>query len=183
MTLRQFRAVFCTLLFVAPAYGAFAQTKHADSSASAKRFAQSFYDWYTPFATSDSLDRLGKISAEVPTTERPELFSPQLLAALRADFLAEANAKGDPAGIDFDPFLSGQNPCEQYKVGSISLRHKSYLAKVYPVCSGKLSDSVQVIAELQPTANGWQFINFHYPRAHTDLVRALKYWRDQRRKP
>lgn len=181
MTFRRFQALLCALLLLASTRGVLAQTKQADSTASAKRFAQSFYDWYAPLATSDSLDRTGHIASEVATARKPALFSKQLWAALRADFAASAKAKGDPQGIDYDPFLSGQNPCARYQIGSVSHRHNSYFADVYPVCDGALSDTVEVVAELQPISGSWQFVNFRYLRGHTDLLRELRFWRDQRR--
>jgi hypothetical protein len=49
MTVRRVQALLCALLFVPFTQRLLAQTNHTDSTAAAKRFAQSFYDWYTHF--------------------------------------------------------------------------------------------------------------------------------------
>lgn len=53
MTVRRVQALLCALLFVPFTQRLLAQTNHTDSTAAAKRFAQSFYDWYTPLSLGD----------------------------------------------------------------------------------------------------------------------------------
>ena len=100
----------------------------------------------------------------------------------RTSFTAQAKANGELVGLDFDPFLSGQDPCERYRVGKVSYQQNAYLADVYPVCNGKLSDSASVVIELQSTGSSWRFVNFRYPRSHTDLIEELRLLREQRLK-
>jgi hypothetical protein len=44
-------------------------------------------------------------------------FESGLLAALKEDVAAQAAAKGEIVGLDFDPFLNTQDPAESYEVG------------------------------------------------------------------
>jgi hypothetical protein len=183
MTTRRVQILLYTLVLLPSAHSLSAQTSRADSTAfAARRFAQSFFDWYTRIAVDDSLSRAGMTAAEIATQRRPEAFSRQLLTALRADFTAQAKANGELVGLDFDPFLSGQDPCERYRVGKVSYQQNAYLADVYPVCNGKLSDSASVVIELQSTGSSWRFVNFRYPRSHTDLIEELRLLREQRLK-
>ena len=152
-----------------------AQTKHGDSIAAVRHFAQGFYDWYTPIARSDSGP-----AAETAIKRKPAMFSTQLVSALRADFAASAKAKGEIVGLDFDPFVSGQDPCERYEVGKVARDRNSYRVDVYAVCAGKRSETAHVIADLQASNGSWRFVNFHYPRSHDDLLSVLKALKKQR---
>jgi hypothetical protein len=86
----------------APAVAASGQSIAATpDTAAAAAFVRAFYASYTPrgvasgLAATDSLLR-----------ERPALFTPELLAALRQDAAARAAAKGEIDGLDADPFLA-----------------------------------------------------------------------------
>ena len=107
-----------------------------------------------------------------------------LLVSSTQSLFAQTNREDSPAfaAQDSDPFLSSQDPCGRYHVGSVTYQHNAYFANVYPVCNGELSDSASVVIELQPIGSGWRFVNFHYPRSHTGLIEELKTLREQRRR-
>ena len=182
MTRRRPHTLLSALAISFFTHGVLAQTTHADSVTSARQFAQSFYDWYTRLAVGDSLARAGVTAAEVGVGQKPELFGPSLLAALRADFAATAKASGEIVGLDFDPFLGSQDPCARYQAGNVTHQNNSYLANVHAVCNGERSDSAFVIAEIRPNSGRWRFVNFRYAPGHADLLAELKILREQRRK-
>lgn len=177
MNIRIFQRLLCGAAVAASAQTLPAQMKHENSTAAVRQFAQSFYEWYTPIARSDSGP-----AAETAIKRKPAMFSMQLLTALRADFAASAKAKSEVVGLNFDPFVSGQDPCDRYEVGKVVRQGGSYRVDVHGVCAGKKSESPHVIAELRPSRGSWQFVNFHYPRSDDDLVTVLKILKEHRRK-
>ena len=70
-------------------------------------FVQSFYDWYT---------RKGSNMDSV-VEQRPSVLAPHLLAALHADREEQAKNAGEITGLDCDPFVNSQDPCEHYVAG------------------------------------------------------------------
>jgi hypothetical protein len=179
MTPRRFQAVLCALMLMPPMQRAWAQTtKQADTASSAQRFTQRFYDWYTQIARSVSAD---SYPVEFAIKRKPEVFSKPLLAALRADVAARSQGKGENDGLDFDPFLFTNDPCERYQAGRVSRQHNSYSVNIHAVCAGELTDSVYVVAEIKPTGGIWHFVNFHYPQNHDDLIGVLRVLSEQRR--
>lgn len=106
----------------------------------------------------------------------------ELARALKEDFEAQSREKDEIVGIDYDPFLNSQDPCERYEVGKATRQGANYRVEVYAVCGGKKHDKPDVIAELAPKGGSWVFANFHYPGENTDLLRVLKELRQQRRK-
>ena len=162
--------------------GLLAQTSNqVDSTASAQRFVQSFYDWYTPIARRTIMSDTG--GAQIAVKRQAEVFSRELLDALRADLTARA--KGEE-GLDFDPFLFSQDtPCEHYQADRVLRQRDSYRVDVRAICDGEPADSAHVAAELRPSGGSWQFVNFYYSPAPTpdDLIGVLKGLSEERRKP
>src|ERR1700748_294042 len=87
-----------------------------DSSAS-RRFVQQFYDWYVP-STKTTHGRPSDLALQ----HKPEVFSPDLLRALKVDSEAAARAKGEIDGIDFDPFVGGQDAADHYDARRVTWR-------------------------------------------------------------
>jgi hypothetical protein len=143
----------------------------AAQKAAALRVAQQFYDWYTPIALAETKQP----ACEIAVAKKESLFSPQLVKALREDFdvRKKAWAKGDADGLDFDPFLSSQDPCEHYVVTAVTWKDGTWRAEVHGICAGKREPKPSVIAALTRTAAGWQFVNFYYPGV-SDLLKTLK---------
>lgn len=102
------------LVIAAAAHPLDAQQQAADvrQLEGARQFVHAFYDWYVPLANEASRGP----TASRALREHPELFSPGLRRLLAADFAAQRAAPGESVGIDFDPFLSGQDPCAHYRI-------------------------------------------------------------------
>ena len=105
---------------------------------------------------------------------RPPILSEELSTALRADSQAQANVPREIVGLDFDPFLNSQDPCENYEVGEIATHDRGYTVEVYSVCSGKRSQRPDVIGEVTRRDSSWVFTNFLYPAVESDLLTVLK---------
>ena len=148
-------------------------------------FVQSFYDWYVPKALSDS----SVPTPDLALKQRSSVFGPHLAAALREDYAAQPAYPGEIVGLDFDPFLNTQDPCEHYEVGTISHRGHTYSVEVHAICAGKKSTVPDVVAELLLDGTGWEFINFRYPNLikqypnSVNLLSILKILREERSKP
>lgn len=177
-------AVCCVMVCLALPTVFRGQTTTSGERESLHAFVQGFYDWYVPKALSDS----SVPPSEIALKERSSVFGPQLAAALREDYAAQAKAPGEIVGLDFDPFLNTQDPCERYEVGTGTQKGDTYLVDVYAICSGKKSSVADVVAELLPKGNRWEFINFRYPNQakqypnSADLLSILKMQREERRK-
>jgi hypothetical protein len=129
-----------------------------------------FYAWYVPIANGPSA---------VPTwfaamSRNPAVLDTQLLAALRADSTAQSHAEGEIAGLDWDPFLATQDPCERYDVGSATGEGDTRLIPVQGNCTGTEKSGPDVIVEARRNGSSWLLINFRYPKQDSDLVSALR---------
>ncbi len=148
-------------------------------------FVGQFYAWYAPRTLSDN-----SIPAyEFTLKNKKNLFTPVLLKALKDDFDASAKVRNEIVGLDFDPFLNTQDPCERYEVGKTVRKGNSYWVEVYGVCSGKRSEKPDVRPEVVRINGHWLFANFHYEHqakdypARDDLLGILKLLREAREKP
>ena len=130
----------------------------APSDSSAVAFVRQFYAAYAPRAIAQGLSATDSI-----IIQQPAAFAPELLAALRQDAADRAAAKGEIAGLDFEPFLATQDPCQSYEVGEARRTGGSVGVSVYGVCQGKRTPQPVVIAEVTPTAETWQLANVRYP--------------------
>src|SRR5579872_7505605 len=92
------------ILAIAPGFSTAQVTSTPDQSASCRRFAQAFYDWYVPLLQKQS----NGPTSDIALRRKAEMFGPNLLRALKLDSAAQARAKGELVGIDFDPFVGGQ---------------------------------------------------------------------------
>lgn len=163
-------ATYSLLLITAPHTGKAQAKEEAVIADSVSRFVQHFYDWYVPFALKDHKE---PASNEV-LTHKPALFAPALVRALRADMQAQTQAGGEISGLDFDPFLNAQDPCDRYEVGKATRAGKNYKVEIYGLCSRAKDKKPDVIAELVPQGNSWAFTNFYYPKSATDLLTILR---------
>jgi hypothetical protein len=85
-------------------------------SSSCRKFVQEFYDWYLPFTQGRAQQPAWNFALQ----RKPEAFSPGLLKALKIDSAAAARAKGELAGLDFDPFTGSQDPGRHYEARGVS---------------------------------------------------------------
>jgi hypothetical protein len=147
------------------------QEANATGSTAARAFVQSFYDWYVPIANKDNsgpawysvLDR------------RPFVLSDSLRNAMQNDREQASKAVGEIAGLDFDPFLASQDPCERYVAGDSINAGPIYHVPVYGICGKTRREKPDLVADVVRHDTVWTFADFRYPNAHDgQLTRILK---------
>jgi hypothetical protein len=153
-----------------------------DMRKSCRDFVQGFYEWYVPKAVKES----GAPASHLAVMYKSSVFSPDLLRALKEDSQAQAKAKGEIVGLEFDPFLNTQDPSPRYVLDKIISKDDGCLVEVYSISSGKKSAKPAVVAELVFKGGHWMFVNFHYGRSKRsedeNLVSTLKNLRADRQK-
>jgi hypothetical protein len=172
------KLLFCCVLLALPVSLRAQSGSDASASDSVKKFVQGFYDWYAPKAVSSSSGPAWNTALKV----KGACFSPELGRKLREDSEAQAKAEGEIVGLDFDPFLNGQDPGKHYSVGKVVAKGESYLVEVHRVVSGKPEEKPTVTAEVTGKNGQWYFVNFLYPNDH-NLLGVLKALKDDRDKP
>ena len=158
-----------------------ASSAHADDSslaASSRDFVQKFYDAYVPQALAEHTGPAWQFAIDHMSAS----FDGGLLAALKDDAAAQARSSDDIVGLDFDPFLSSQDPTERYEVGTATQEGAKYLVPVYPVMAGKRSQEPAVIADVEQEDGQWRFVNFRYPGSD-DLLTVLRSLKESRESP
>lgn len=143
--------------------------RRMDISQSCRIFVREFYNWYMPMALTDYQQPASMFAVR----KRPEAFGDTLLKALNDDFKAQADAKGEIVGLDFDPFLNSQDPAEKYVVGKVVVAGGKCVADIKAV-DGK-PGVCDVKAELRQVGGKWRFIEFRYQdRTLSEILTALK---------
>lgn len=133
-----------------------------------REFTEAFLGWYVPLALADH-DEPGAIIA---LRQRPGLFGEKLREALLEDRRVQELSTDGITGIDFDPFLSSQDPAEKYSVGKTMVEDGKCLAAI----GRPGADTWDVRAELKRRGGDWRFINFHYSTdipGHANLLSLL----------
>jgi hypothetical protein len=132
-----------------------------DIQKSCRRFVQSFYDWYVQ---SPDLSRALK--------DKRSALSPTLARALNEDEKAQAKSPGEIAGLDWDPFLSGNDnpPGERYVMNNISLRGDG---TCWVELHRLLYSEDVVAAEVAHNDEGWHFVNFYYRFPKSTLAASV----------
>jgi len=158
-----------------------ASSAHADDAslaAASRDFVQKFYDAYVPQALAERTTPASDFAIDHLSAS----FDGGLLAALKEDAAAQARSSDDIVGLDFDPFLSSQDPAERYEVGTATHEGAKYLVPVYPVMAGKRSQEPAVIADVEQENGQWRFVNFRYPGSD-DLLTVLRLLKESRESP
>jgi hypothetical protein len=139
---------------------------------SARTFVQDFYTRYmTKHLTEESV-----------LAAKPSPLATTLQRALKEDYDASAKSKDEIVGLDFDPFLNSQDPCERYDAGKVTLHGSDRASvEVFSVCEGKRVTKPDVVAEVVFANGRWQFDNFGYPDSRDDLRSVLKKLKDSRK--
>lgn len=131
----------------------------------ARTFVVEFYNWYYP--NSDSAKNIDSVIAR-----RRGWLAPDLAALIDSDNACAARTHGT-CKLDEDPLLAAQDPCERYEVGGTATHGGTVGVAIFAVCRGKRDTIPSVIAVVAPVDSGWQFVNFVYPAARTDLRHIL----------
>jgi hypothetical protein len=144
---------------------------------SVRKFVQEFYDWYGIVSHKNS-----KLpSDERAIKQKPHIFSPRLIAALKEDFEASSKHSEEIVSLDWDPFLCSQELEDRYEGVDIKKQGKNYLVTVYGVSGGKRNPEPNVIAEVAKCGDHWIFVNFHSPHGG-DMLNDLKELKQSRNK-
>ncbi len=171
--------VFWSLLFSVntSALRAQAQTG-AESQQSCRKFVQAFYDWYVPIAVQAHAGR----SSDSALKHKRSAFSSELSRRLEEDSNAQ-NKADEIVGLDFDPFLGGQDTCEPYSLKRVTSRGNNCRVEVYGSSCQKQAKP-DVVSELVFKDGRWFFVNFRYPNLgkDADLLSILKKLRTDRKK-
>jgi hypothetical protein len=147
-----------------------------------RSFVQELYGWYVPKALDDSTGP----ASERALKYRSYVFSSELFRALKEDSDAQARISGYIVGLDFDPFLNTQDPCERYELGGITQNGETYRIEVFGVCSGTRHEKPDVIAEVARRNGRLVFTNFIYDNLakqfphSANLLATLKLLREER---
>ncbi len=170
--------VFSMLLFSVATYPLWAQAQtETEGQQSCRKFVQAFYDWYVPKAVGGHAGR----SSDSALKYKRSAFSPELARSLTEDSNAQSKTS-EIVGLDFDPFLGGQDTCEPYSLKSVKRAGNKCWVEVYGSSCEKRPQP-DVVPELELKDGRWFFVNFHYPGLgkDSDLLTTLKDLRKERK--
>ena len=108
-------------------------------------------------------------------THGPLPFDTMLVHWLRVDSTARARAKGEIDGLDGDPYLNAQDPCDNYSVKAIRPRGADFLVDVlgHGGCVAHQKPDVTVVLGLK--GGRWTILEFLDPsRDGQGLIPLIK---------
>ncbi len=158
------------------------KTPAANRSEECRKFVQAFYDWYGPIA-----DKQSGGAMETIMKKKGSLFSNELRTRLLDDSAAQAKAKGEIVGLDFDPFLNtNSDVAKKYLATKVVQKGNDYWVDVYGVFSGKKSATPTVTPAVGFVNGKCVFVNFHYGGkdvlpVNENLISVLKSIADDRK--
>lgn len=168
---KSMKKIQTTLIILVFAQAAVGMAAGEARTTPAADFVQQFYDWYLPLLSNEarsgdpiSLALKGKKSA----------FSPSLAAALRADLEAASKNPDEIVGLDYDPFLNSQDPCERYQVGRAVEKGEEATVEVYAICQGKKEKAPSILVSLSRRGGKWEFVDFGSASNPHELTKALR---------
>jgi hypothetical protein len=134
--------------------------QQADANA-ARTFVAEFYGWYVPIAPSSAEALKDKLSDE-------------LYRALKADEEAKAKADGEVVGLDYDPFLNSQDPCQRYEAGSGVKHGDAWRVEVFAVCDGTRAARPSALAQVRAVNGRWMVVDVYDGDGKNGLLETLK---------
>ena len=145
----------------------------------AKAFASEFYASYRAHSERERPSGI-PAWAEV-ARDADSVLTSELAEALSTDYEEAQEFPDEIAGLDFDPFLASQDPCDTYRVERTLPGPTGFRVEVYGDCTDAERRTPNVIAEVIRVSGGFRFANFYYPGPGTDLLTVLRRLRDERR--
>lgn len=135
-----------------------------------RAYVQGFYDTYLKLKNDPLVAAL--------RTQKSS-FTPELWASLQEDVAASQKAKGETVGLDFDPFLVGNDPGDIYKVNQITAKDGAYWVQVLGFYKGQTSPCCEAVVEVVPKGDRLMISNVHYPafrdlHENENLISTLK---------
>jgi hypothetical protein len=179
------RALVSFILLFVLSWPALSQPKSAPkddgaTTTSVRAFVQKFYDWYL----KTTLANKGIAPWSLLVDKPPASLSPELISALKIDVEAQKKVKDDNVGLDFDPFLNSQDPCDRYVAGKVSSQAEHYLVEVNCAQRGRKESKPDVVADIIQKDGQWLIVNFRYlgSDGDSDMLTMLKLLREERKK-
>jgi hypothetical protein len=149
---------------VAPPDSAPAATSADSVASSAVRFVESFYAWYQA-----SGERF-----ETAVRDSPAVFDRPLLEAMQVDLEAQARHPEEVVGLDWDPFLAAQDPCNPYRAQQAARRQDTILVSIRGMCPDREAAAApDVVAELRWLRGRWVFTDFRHGSDSGSLMQDL----------
>jgi hypothetical protein len=129
---------------------------------------QRFLDWYGPHAAqaTDPAWARAVLPGGAPLT-------PDLIAALSADLEAKRAFKGEAVGLDFDPFLNTQDPCERYSANASRVASDTVFVPVTAQCGPTAQTHRIATMVLVQRGARWLIADVRYPTGRS-LVAMLR---------
>jgi hypothetical protein len=147
---------------------------------SALQFVKAFYAWYVPLARES-----GEVIPWMRAIrERRSSFSQPIIQALRADSVATSKSPDEIVGLDGDPFLNAQDPCDRYEPSRVTQRGTSFHVDVHGMGHCSRDEAPEVIAEVAKVNGRWMFSDFRLPGSPPETLLGLlrKQATDRRRR-
>lgn len=144
-----------------------AQSPVPSAPDSVQRFVQGFYSWYMRVAEDDDAPWMRAVR------DRRADFAPSIVDGLRADSVAAESDDDEAAGIDADPFLNAQDPCDSYRVRRVLPAADGWLVEVLGVGGCATHGTPDVVVEVKRRDGGFVFTDFRYPGPPADHLVAL----------
>jgi len=139
---------------------------------SAKGFVQKFLDWYVPMATASEREELPACIRAI--NQKKAIFDRTLVEALQRDWEAQDASPDFIVGLEGDPFLDAQDPCNRYVATRVVKKDQSFMVDIDGAGDCAERGSEHFVAEVVQRNGRWIFVNFHYPRVQTDVRSMLK---------
>jgi len=150
-----------------------------DDKESARLFVQKFYDWSFGLFRADIGGNSQLSDQEIIMKHSREFFSQNLRKALEDYY--HTPAKDGDIGLDFDPFMAGQDVGEGYQTGNVKQVGNKFLVDVRDIKNGQSRTSVfnaplLVTVEMTKEQGKWAITNFLYPAelGNNNLLLLLK---------
>ena len=152
--------------FVLSVFGCKRTAPPDNNAERAQRATAEFYSWYRPLADSSEASMRA-------VRERSSSFSPVLVTALRADSVARATARSEIVGLDRDPFLNAQDPCDRYQPVRTTRQGSRYLVEVLGSGGCAAHDKPDVVVNISVQRDRVVFENFMYSTNPSDDLLSL----------
>ena len=111
----------------------------------------------------------------VAATGSPLHFDPELVRWLRIDSTARARNKTEVDGLDGDPYLNSQDPCDKDTARPGRVDGGKVLVDVHGSGGCESHTTPDVIVELTPNGAGWTVLEFRDPHRNNEgLIPLLK---------
>jgi hypothetical protein len=147
-----------------------AQPARGTTADSVGRSVQAFYSWYVPMAATEGAGPPWMRALR----ERRALFAPAIAAALRRDSVASAANPDEVVGLDGDPFLNSQDPCDRYVVRRVRRAGDRFLVDVFGEGSCGRHAQPDAVVEVARRPGGWRIENVRYSDPPTNLLEMLR---------